>query len=271
MQETARRLLCREGHALGDLKQMNQTSERNEVTSTKQNPDATKREMVEFQAMNLQVESRLQLLMHRGLTPVQHFSTLIGYMKDEYLLIKMPVENGAPLLLREGELLTIRVFSGMTVCSFDATVMRAFFHPFFYAHLTFPKVIQGASLRGAMRIKVNMPAEVKTTGSDGTPSNAPVSLGNLSVTGALVESDKPLGEKGDVLHLSFAITTQFDDHEVRVEVRATIQNAQHKPSAGGQPEKFIYGVQFDELDATHKIMLQNLIYQALVEDRQKLL
>jgi c-di-GMP-binding flagellar brake protein YcgR len=250
---------------------MDQTSERNEVTSTNENQDAMKRETVDFQAMNLQVESRLQLLLQRGLTPVQHFSTLIGYSRDEYLLIKMPVENGAPLHLREGELLTIRVFSGMTVCSFEATVMRSCFHPFFYAHLTFPKVIQGASLRRAMRIKVSMPAEVKQTGADGNPVSAPVFLGNLSITGALVESGKPLGEKGDVLQLSFAITTQFDDHEVRVDTRATIQNAQYKPSSVGQDEKYIYGVQFDDLDATHKIMLQNLIYQALIEDRQKLL
>jgi c-di-GMP-binding flagellar brake protein YcgR len=230
-----------------------------------------KRELVEFQSMNLQVESRLQLLLHRGVVPVQHFSILIGYVRDEYLLIKMPVENGAPLLLREGEQLTVRVFSGMTVCSFDATVMRVFYHPFFYAHLTFPKVIQGASLRRAMRIKVNMAAEVKKSGADGQVLNVPVLLGNLSVTGALVESEQALGEKGGVLDLSFAITTQFDDHEVRVDTRATIQNAQHKSSSADQPEKYVYGVQFDELDATHKIMLQNLIYQALIEDRQKLL
>jgi c-di-GMP-binding flagellar brake protein YcgR len=241
------------------------------VTDTNQNPDAMKRELVEFQAMNLQVESRLQLLLHRGLVPVQHFSTLIGYAKDEYLLIKMPVENGAPMLLREGEQLTVRVFSGMTVCSFDATVLRVLYHPFFYAHLTFPKVIQGASLRRALRIKVNMPAEVKMPGADGNALNAPVVLGNLSVTGALVESDKALGEKGEILDLSFAITTQFDDHEVRIDTRATIQNAQHKPPSRENPEKYVYGVQFDELDATHKIMLQNLIYQALIEDRQKLL
>jgi c-di-GMP-binding flagellar brake protein YcgR len=230
-----------------------------------------KRETVEFQAMNLQVESRLQLLLQRGLTPVQHFSTLIGYSKDEYLLIKMPIENGSPMLLREGEQVTIRVFSGMTVCSFDATVMRVFYHPFFYAHLTFPKVIQGASLRRAMRIKVDMPAEVKKTGPDGNLPGVAVSLGNLSVTGAQVDSDQALGEKGGVLHLSFAITTQFDDHEVRIDTGATIQNVQHRPAAGGQPEKYVYGVQFDDLDATHKIMLQNLIYQALIEDRQKLL
>lgn len=34
----------------------------------------------EFEAMNLQVGMRLQFITHRQVKPVQHFSTLIGYV-----------------------------------------------------------------------------------------------------------------------------------------------------------------------------------------------
>ena len=39
----------------------------------------------EFESMNLQVGVRLQFITHRRLKPVQHFSTLIGWVKDEYM------------------------------------------------------------------------------------------------------------------------------------------------------------------------------------------
>jgi hypothetical protein len=41
----------------------------------------------EFEAMNLQVGGRLQLITHRQIKPVEYFSTLIGYVKDEYLIV----------------------------------------------------------------------------------------------------------------------------------------------------------------------------------------
>src|SRR5450631_3881769 len=99
-------------------------------------------EEFEFESMNLQIGIRLQLLTHRGIKPVQYFSTLIGYVKDEYILVKMPFEDGLPVSLHEGDKLTVRVFSGTNVCTFVSTANRIFLQPFFYLHLSFPKAIQ---------------------------------------------------------------------------------------------------------------------------------
>jgi hypothetical protein len=38
----------------------------------------------------------------------------------------------------------------------------------------------------------------------------------------------------------------------------------------GQEEVFAYGVQFTSLDPVHFTMLQNLTYEALLADRQKI-
>ena len=80
----------------------------------------------EFESMNLQVGGRLQFITHRTIKPIQHFSTLIGYVKDEYMIVKIPFDSGAPISLNDGDKLTIRVFSGVTVCSFPCIVMRVF-------------------------------------------------------------------------------------------------------------------------------------------------
>lgn len=110
--------------------------------------------LLEFESMNLHVGIRLQFITHRRVKPVQHFSTLIGWIKDEYMSAKLPMNGGLPIPLIEGERLTIRVFSGINVCSFACTVERLFLRPLFYAHISFPDSIQGTSLRIAMRVKV---------------------------------------------------------------------------------------------------------------------
>lgn len=222
----------------------------------------------EFEAMNLQVGGRLQFITYRSIKPVQHFSTLIGYLKDDYMIVKIPMEHGAPISLSEGEKLTIRVFSGVTVCSFDCTVARVFGRPLRYAHITFPISIQGTSLRAAMPVKVDIPAQV--TGS--LPSAAPVNcfLVNLSVTGALVESPRKLPPDDELVTLEFPLIAQPGNNQVNVKTRATIKNVNVVKPSTEKVEVFTYGVQFRDLDPSHYALMQNMTYEALIADRQKI-
>lgn len=237
------------------------------MTSDRPVSAASKVQDFEFESMNLKIGGRIQFITHRSIKPVQHFSTLIGYVKDEYLIVKTPVENGAPIAVNDGDKLTIRVFSGVNVGSFAASVLRAFPRPVNYVHLSFPRMIQGTSLRAAMRVKVEIPARL--TCEDG--AGVSVFLANLSVSGALVESPRPLPDERGVIGLVFILIANPGNHQVRVETRATIQNSTvSRPGSGGQAEMFAYGVQFIDLQPVHFAMLQNLTYEALIADRQKI-
>jgi c-di-GMP-binding flagellar brake protein YcgR len=222
----------------------------------------------EFEAMNLQVGVRLQFITHRRLKPVQHFSTLIGWLKDEYLIVKIPMDNGVPIPLVEGERLTMRVFSGIHVCSFACTVERVFGRPVLYAHISFPRTIQGTSLRTAMRVKVDIPARIIPARS--TAPGADCLLTNLSVNGARIESKKSLPQDEDEIDLEFTLTTAPNNQAIRVRTRAAVRNISALSGGTEQAEGFAYGVQFVDLDPVHFTLLQNLTYEALLADRQKI-
>ncbi|TFW33249.1 flagellar brake protein [Massilia horti] len=228
-------------------------------------PHELKAQELEFEAMNLQVGVRLQFITHRRVKPIQYFSTLIGYVKDEYMIVKIPMENGAPIPLTEGERLTIRVFSGVNVCSFACTVERVFARPLFYVHVSFPGAIQGTSLRGAMRVRVDIPVQVSATG--GAPVNG--ILANLSVTGALVQTTHPL-PPADIVTLQFTLVAPPGNQEVRLQVRASVRNMNIVRPDAQQAEVYAYGVQFVDLEPAHYTLLQNLTYEALLADRQKI-
>lgn len=221
-----------------------------------------------FEQMHLQVGGRLQFITYRTVKPVQHFSSLIGYVKDEYIIVRTPVENGVPIALDSGEKLTIRVFAGMNVCSFACTVLRVFPRPMLYLHLSFPTLIQGTSLRASMRVKVGMPAQVTGSAPDAEPIQC--SLMNISVTGVLVESTTPLPADDELVTLTFSVAGPLGGQEVPVVTQATIRNMNVSPTSGAQPEVFTYGMQFVDLDPAHYMLLQNLTYEALLEARQKI-
>jgi c-di-GMP-binding flagellar brake protein YcgR len=222
----------------------------------------------EFEAMNLQVGVRLQFLTHRGIKPVQHFSTLIGWAKDEYMIVKIPMENGAPIPLLEGEKITIRVFSGVTVCSFPCTIQRIFPRPLNYVHVSFPESIQGTSLRAAMRVKVDIPAQMSSLRAYATPMN--VFIVNLSVSGALVESPRKLAPGEEAIKLSFTLIQQPGNIQVIVTTKASIKNVNTVKNPDTGVELTTYGVAFVDLEPVHHALLQNMTYEALIADRQKI-
>jgi hypothetical protein len=127
------------------------------------NPPASeaKTQEYEFEQMNLQVGGRIQFITHRTIKPIQHFSTLIGWVKDEYMIVKVLFENGAPIALNEGDKLTIRVFSGVNVCSFSCVVQRVFARPLLCAP-ELPGVDPGHQPASGDAVKVDIPAQVTT-------------------------------------------------------------------------------------------------------------
>lgn len=219
----------------------------------------------EFDALNLQVGIRLQLITHRRVKPVQHFSTLIGYVRDEYLIVRIPFEEGVPIGLNEGERVTIRVFSGVSVCSFASTVERVFGRPIFYVHLTFPTLIEGTSLRGAMRVRAGIPVRIVSVELGGAPFEC--LLANVSVTGARIDSPQPLPPNQDFVDLEFTLAAGPGNTDTVVRTRAGIKNLAVAKPAAGQLETYSYGVQFLNLEPAHYTLLQNMTYEALLANR----
>lgn len=222
-----------------------------------------------FESLNMQVGVRLQLMTHRGIKPVSHFSCLIGYLKDDYIIVKTPTEQGLPISMTEGERITVRVFSGVNVCSFECSVVRVFGRPLSYVHLSFPTSIQGTSLRGAMRVKTEIRAQIRSTlRTDAAPIEC--MLTNLSVTGARVDSKTPLHPRDELINLQFTLALPSSSQDTQVNTLATVRNLTVEKPDAAQTELYSYGVQFVDLDPIHYTLLQNMTYEALLADRTKI-
>ena len=79
----------------------------------------TKKANIEFEDMNLQVGVRLQIMPSKAANPSVHYTSLIGFVSGEYLLLKIPQEGA---VLHEGDSVIIRVFSGVSVYTFSSQV-----------------------------------------------------------------------------------------------------------------------------------------------------
>ncbi len=222
-----------------------------------------------FEAMGVGVGTRIQLVPATAGGQARYYTSVIGYVEEKYLIVQAPLAKGLPVLLREGEALTIHVFSGLGLFTFDTMVLHVFRSPFFYLHLDFPSVIRSSSLRKSIRVKVALAVEVKLPGQP--DETIPARIVNLSATGAGVESSRPLGAQGDSLALDFSFTVQPGNVAVHVETKATIRSLGHREAASADAaQSFVFGVAFDHLASDQQVLLQNLVYETLLADRKNM-
>lgn len=225
---------------------------------------------IDFDSMHLQVGHRLQLSVVRDVKPIQYFSTLIGYIRNEYMILKAPTVARGIIPLREGDKISVRVFSGVSVCTFDVVVNRIFPAPLFYMHVSFPDAIFGIGLRTAMRVKVDLPGTLSKPQAPDI-SDIQVLIENISVGGALIETPVEVGKEGEKVKLSFHMDGEAEGNGTDILAEAVIRNVgMRQTEAEDTTPRHLVGLQFDGLDPTQQLMLMNLTYQAILEDRQKI-
>lgn len=222
----------------------------------------------EFDEMNLQIGERIELEQIDSVDRTRYFTTLIGYMRNQSLLIKTPVVRGLPLPIEDNAHMAVRVFSGTKAFAFIAPVIRVCTSPAHYLHLAFPSAIQCAEIRKALRVSLRLPARVKAVNVQGLPQA--VEITDLSVSGAHVESDKLLGHKGQHLQLSFAFRINPNDYEAHLDLKARIQSVEHHTPAHAGSVIYVHGVEFEDLGSAEMILLQSYIYQLLIAEHHRI-
>lgn len=211
--------------------------------------------MATFKEINPQVGARLQMMLQYGAKPSIYYTELIGYVDGEYLIVKMPFENGLSIQVNAGEQVTLRVLAGVDVFTLTSRVKTVFKAPYYYIHLSFPTDIKSIALRGAVRAKVNLPVQIN--GVTGV-------ISDISVTGAAIVADNALGGLNEETLLSFDFPIKPSNQSAHINTSATIRSVQQLPSKKKDaPPRFTHGVSFHELDLTSQVMLQNLVYESM--------
>ncbi|MDB0570733.1 flagellar brake protein [Ralstonia solanacearum] len=186
---------------------------------------------------------------------------VIGYSPQRHLLVTMPTEGGRPLMPVKDELLEIHSFSGEGIASFECSVMAVCRLPFEYVVLSSPQRIKSRSLRKSLRIRANVVGKMLISGE---PPRM-IHISDLSTTGASFRSAHRLEVSGAPARLRFRVKTR--DYHSELVAAALIRS--EKP-AGDLPNVYQYGVEFLELAAAQKMLLQCFIYEQLLWSGQRM-
>lgn len=139
--------------------------------------------------------------------------------------------------------------------------------PFPHVFLTYPKVINMRNVRAAVRVNVDIEAQVANLDSLDMLEMQEARVIDMSVLGLKLGSGSVLGEVGDEvsIHLRLAFEDIMRDVTLAGKIRTQTQT-QLEPIATQQAFPFVLGVEFLELDEDKRVLLHAFVFNRVQRD-----
>jgi c-di-GMP-binding flagellar brake protein YcgR len=211
-----------------------------------------------FAAMNLQVGQRVQLIQESA-THHKHYTSVIGWVENEFLMLRIPQEDGWIVHLREGMTVEVRLFSGLSIFSFKSRINTLLLNPRNYMLMSFPETVEESPMRAHVRVRTSLPVEVVESAL-GAPNLRDFHLHDISGGGASIVGPQQLGDVEGRVKLRLRFDLQSTGKSEEVEMVGTIQNVEpvHHANQAHAPQEFQHGIKFHEPDARVVLLVHEL-------------
>ena len=172
----------------------------------------------------------------------------IGAVKGKSILVTLPIVGTQALRMPAGQSYIFRGFNGKHAYAFTSHVIQTCAQPFPYAHFSYPDSIESKVIRKTLRVDVNLAASVM-----GGDEAIPVTMIDLSMKGAMIDTSRPIGEIGAALSVRFDVV--FGVIKTGLTLLAKIRNV----SRAKDGTSIRVGVEFGKITQDDMLMLNNYI------------
>lgn len=216
----------------------------------------------------LNVGTRIRLETQRNGLPDVQLTTLLGFSKGDFLIVKCPVVRNVPYTYYDSESVLVRAFTGTTIFTFSSFVTRTLLSPMYYMHLAFPESVTTSSLRSSLRVKVEFTGMLTYQDLVGSEQTAPAQFLNLSQSGAAIAVEEAL-VVGHTVQAAF--TVDDEGTEIPISVSAVVRSQTRRPPVPGRAtDMYTYGIEFVGIKEEQQNALRVFAYGRALQDRRNI-
>jgi hypothetical protein len=205
-----------------------------------------------FAEMRLKVGDKIPISLPRGAKGERVLGKVIGWIEGGSILITLPQKVIMAGLVKEGENLLLRAFTGKSAFAFNTNILKIEHFPYTYLHLGFPKKIEAVVVRSSFRHGVCLPVTIAIDGKADMTGN----ILNIGMTGVRIGTAEPLQDEDPI-----RLTMQFELHDVPVslELHAQVRSSKSVPDENGAL-RHEYGMEFQNLQPNDRLILGSLLW-----------
>ena len=221
--------------------------------------DKTSEQSPKLSELNLRIGQTVQLIT-QGPQPRKYYTRLIGYADQEFVMVRVPVENGWTVVLDEGQLLEVRVFCGVALYEFQCRLQAQMLNPRNYMLLGFPERIRQVRFRSHERVQCALPVRIaQAAPSAHGQSTEGFQFQDLSGSGAALVGPTALGAVGQSIRLQLDFHLAATDTQEQVMLDAVIQTVQALRNASGHVTGHHHGLRFERVEPRILLLVNELL------------
>lgn len=208
--------------------------------------------------LDLRIGQTVQLIKH-GDIPVKYFTRLIGHAEPDFLMLRIPVDNGWTVTFDEGQLFDVRVFCGVSLYEFETRLQALLLNPRNYMLMTCPKNIRETRLRSHERAQCALPVHVLQ--APHLPDEAELvayRFQDLSGLGAAMVGPQALGEVGQSLQVELSFSLAATGTQEKLVLDADIMTVQTVRESSGQSVGYLHGIRFHRVEPCVLLLVSEL-------------
>jgi c-di-GMP-binding flagellar brake protein YcgR len=228
----------------------------NSIANTANNSELNKESvMLDLDSVRWHVGETFFLQVHDN-AAIRYTVRLIGYVKNQSILVTAPRVDGRGAIIRDGQTFIVRAFPGKKAYAFTASALKSVYTPHAYLHLSYPKIVRCTAIRQSSRAVVKIIASV----SIGNPEQtAAAVLNDISMGGTSGLIKQEIGKKNDIGIIKFKVNTAGEEAilSLPIVVRSIAETE--------NTQEFRYGFEFVNIPTQSKIILSSFVHQTLAE------
>jgi c-di-GMP-binding flagellar brake protein YcgR len=211
-----------------------------------------------FADMHFQVGQRVQLILE-GPSEHKQYTSVIGWVENEFLMLRVPQEDGWIVHLREGMNVQVRLFSGLSIFTFKSRINTMLLNPRNYMLMSFPEEILESPMRSHLRVRTSLPVEILASTLAGH-NLGEFHLHDISGGGTSIVGPRKLGEVDSTVQLRLRFDLQSTGKSEQVDMRGSIQNVElvHRANQTDSSPEYQHGIRFHEPDARVVLLAHEL-------------
>ncbi|MEY4435634.1 MAG: hypothetical protein RL175_589 [Pseudomonadota bacterium] len=211
-----------------------------------------------FADMKFQVGQRVQLILESAGAHKQ-YTSVIGWVENEFLMLRVPQEDGWIVHLREGMNVEVRLFSGLSIFTFKSRINTMLLNPRNYMLMSFPEDIFETPMRAHLRVRTSLPVEILNSSLVGH-NLGDFHLHDISGGGTSIVGLHKLGEVDSSVKLRLRFDLQSTGKSEDAEMTGTIQNVElvHRANQSDSQPEYQHGIRFHEPDARIVLLVHEL-------------
>ncbi|MGO2236546.1 flagellar brake protein [Marinomonas sp. UCMA 3892] len=159
--------------------------------------------------------------------PGRYMVKVLGNILKSSLIVSCPKLNGKNILVRDSQVVNVRLMLSTHVCAFSSKIAKSYMEPAAHLHIAYPSYVETSEVRQAARVEARLISNIE-------PNTLPTSISesssaiiiDLSLGGAKLISKEDFGSVNQTMRLACNVKIGPYSHILKLDCEIRSQEIQ---------------------------------------------